>query len=744
MPTKQLLSLALILGLLTPAAALAQWALNGNPICTATEDQDEMDITANGLGGAVMVWSDDRGGARDIYASQVAYLGAAEWPANGLALCTGFGFALHPHVVHDGYGYLLYTWEDNRSGTWDIYAAITDRLGNIPTPNNGFPICESAGAQQYSVLASNASYGMGFVAWTDARDGGNDIYAQAFNVNNYGFWDLDGLAFCTAAGDQSYPAIVADDPIDGAVIAWQDMRNGNSDIYAQRANLSNQLMWTADGVEVCTSHSEQSAPMIVGDGSDGVIIGWIDTRHGSGVGSIYAQKLNSLGAAQWDLDGVAIVVSTDHIKAPKMIADGAGGAIFVWGDDRNLGALDSDIYAQRVDGNGSVLWTVDGLAVCTAQYQQVSVDIAPDGTGGVVAAWQDNRGIFASLYAQRVTASGSMVWTGNGIPVSATGTGKFNVKLAQSDADATILAWLDAAWLFDSNVYAQRIDNDSGLYGYPQPLITSIVDTPTDEGGFVRLTFRQGDGQAPGEEYEIYNVDYHGNDVVYVGTFNGSPTYTVDVLTTEVDVFNTYWVSTYAFSSNLLAGKSLDNLAPPPPTLAGERNGNNVELSWNATAPDIDHYIMQRSDLGSFNVNGTAYVDVSVPMMQLNYRMNAVDIHGNVSNNSNGITIDAPTGIGETPSLPKALTLLPNSPNPFNASTALHVGMPKAGEVRLEVYDVAGRRVATRDVGQLSAGWREVVFDGRADSGKMLASGVYFYRVHAGGETHMRKMVISR
>ena len=71
MRTKFSLLLAFILALLTPIAALAQWAVNGNAVATPTGAQDWISMTANGLGGAVMVWHDARGGADDIYAQQV-------------------------------------------------------------------------------------------------------------------------------------------------------------------------------------------------------------------------------------------------------------------------------------------------------------------------------------------------------------------------------------------------------------------------------------------------------------------------------------------------------------------------------------------------------------------------------------------------------------------------------------------------------------------------------------------------
>lgn len=64
--------------------------------------------------------------------------------------------------------------------------------------------------------------------------------------------------------------------------------------------------------------------------------------------------------------------------------------------------------------------------------------------------------------------------------------------------------------------------------------------------------------------------------------------------------------------------------------------------------------------------------------------------------------------------------------------------------MEIQVFDVAGRRVRDERTSQLAAGWRDVAFDGRDDSGRMLPSGVYFYRVNAAGATITKKMVIAR
>jgi hypothetical protein len=285
--------------------------------------------------------------------------------------------------------------------------------------------------------------------------------------------------------------------------------------------------------------------------------------------------------------------------------------------------------------------------------------------------------------------------------------------------------------------------------GHPQPAITSIADVPADEGGWVRITLRPGDGQDPGEEYEIHDAQYPG-DVVHVGTWTGSPSYTVDVLTWGIGVPNDYSVTTatdgFGMTSAVVSGTSLDNLAPPPPVLTGYRSGaHSVELSWNVPAPDVAFYVIGRTDLGVLDsVTTTTLTDLTAPASAVGYRMNAVDVHGNQSPNSNGLNIPDATGVPDVAAGPRVLTLLPGSPNPFREITTFRLGIPAAARAQVEVYDLAGRRVASRDLGVLAAGWRDVTVAARDGAGRPLASGVYFCRVAAGGESSTHKITIRR
>ncbi len=109
-------------------------------------------------------------------------------------------------------------------------------------------------------------------------------------------------------------------------------------------------------------------------------------------------------------------------------------------------------------------------------------------------------------------------------------------------------------------------------------------------------------------------------------------------------------------------------------------------------------------------------------------------------------TTDAPDAYPSTDvpesDAPRVVTLHGASPNPFNPTTTISFGLPEPGEVTVEVFDVAGRLVRTLVEGPRSAGPHRVVWDGTSDDGSDIASGVYFCRLSALGETKRARIVL--
>jgi len=140
----------------------------------------------------------------------------------------------------------------------------------------------------------------------------------------YANWITDGVAVCAADSGQSDVQIVPDGA-GGAIIAWRDTRNVNLDIYAQRVDANGHLLWGVGGVPVCTLPSTQSLTDMISDGQGGAILVWEDNRNGNY--DIYAQRLNSNGAPQWTTNGIAVCTAAYAQQLPVLASDGAAGAI---------------------------------------------------------------------------------------------------------------------------------------------------------------------------------------------------------------------------------------------------------------------------------------------------------------------------------------------------------------------------------------------------------------------------------
>lgn len=91
---------------------------------------------------------------------------------------------------------------------------------------------------------------------------------------------------------------------------------------------------------------------------------------------------------------------------------------------------------------------------------------------------------------------------------------------------------------------------------------------------------------------------------------------------------------------------------------------------------------------------------------------------------------------------PSEFTLSQNYPNPFNQSTKIEFTLSHSGFVSLNIYDLLGRKIRTLVSENLSSGYKSVLWDGENESGKEVASGLYFYQLKIGGFSEAKKLVL--
>ena len=98
----------------------------------------------------------------------------------------------------------------------------------------------------------------------------------------------------------------------------------------------------------------------------------------------------------------------------------------------------------------------------------------------------------------------------------------------------------------------------------------------------------------------------------------------------------------------------------------------------------------------------------------------------------------------ETTTLPARFALEANTPNPFNPLTTIHFELDRAGSAALRIFSVSGALVRTLVQRQLPPGRYRAQWDGRDEQGRSVGSGVYIYRLTAGGRGLARKMSLLR
>jgi FlgD Ig-like domain len=729
------------------------WPVQGQLLSTRPISHPHPQLVPDAAGGALVVWQDRRSGTNsDIYAIHVRGSGTVDPPADGAAVCTAAHDQISPMVAPDGSGGAIVTWQDLRSDTsYDIYAqhVLASGTADPAWPNGGRALCIAVHDQINPRIVSDGSGGA-IVSWQDRRYG-TDYYIYAQHVLFSGAvdpaWPDSGRILSGSLGDKQLPAIVADGA-GGAIVTWEDLRNGvDDDIYAQHVLASGVVDpgWPVSGRGLCTAAGGQIEPTIVSDGSSGAVVSWIDGR--GGASGIYAQHVLASGAVDgaWPLDGRALTTSDG---VPLLVSDGAGGGIVSWMDYRN-GKF--DVFAQHVLAVGVVdpSWPPDGLAVRLAEDSVNYLAVTPDGLGGAILAWGDNR-VYGDndIYAQRIGPFGRL---GSPEPSivgvhDAWGDEGGFVKLIW-DASYLDLPPEDAIgsyWVFRSipaGAAASRLARGTRVVEESEAAQAVADGTLLRTGSEAQATYWEYVGATPAAHLAKYSC---AAPTTRDSTAAGNPPTKFMVMAISGD--GSQWWDSVPDS-----GYSVDNLAPAAPgPFTGLYVAGTAQLHWSPNdEPDLAGYRLYRGESVKFAPGPTTLVAAVVDTGYADaagspffYKLTAVDVHGNES----AVTTLLPGGalaVGDG-ALPRDLALAAPRPNPAAGATTLRYALPRSAAVRLAIYDAAGRRVRELAAGGREAGEHAVVWDLRDGEGAAVSAGLYFARLEADGATRVRRVAVTR
>lgn len=413
-------------------------------VCTSANSQTVPQLISDGQGGAFVAWTDSRGVDQDIYAQHLDQDGNSLWTDNGTVICSATGNQQYPRLVSDGQGGAIIVWRDYRSGNeWDIYAQRINTTGDAKWTNNGVLLSTGVENASQPKIVTDGQNGA-IITWSLAGSGSNiDVYAQRINSTGDIQWGALGAAICIEIERQSDPRLVSDGA-GGAIIAWRDRRNGPRwNLYSQRINSTGDKQWSISDEPICTGLVNTLSHNIASDGAQGAIITWVLNN------DIFAQRINSSGDVQWTFNGIPICSAANSQDDPEIVSDGENGAIITWRDGRQISW---DLFAQKVNANGVPQWEENGTEICNASEQQNNPRVVNDGQGGAIIVWDDFRNnIDLDIYTQRINRNGNILWGTNGTLVCNTSGDQNFPALILDDLGGVIIVWTDG------DIYAQRL-----------------------------------------------------------------------------------------------------------------------------------------------------------------------------------------------------------------------------------------------------------------------------------------------
>jgi hypothetical protein len=340
----------------------------------------------------------------------------------------------------------------------------------------------SGGAHRESSIASDGQGGA-YVTWGDLRNnhsnGNWDIYIQRLDSQGNRLWvtDLRANSDTITETYQGIPGVVTDSQ-DNALVAWIDDREEPHAVYAQKISPNGTKLWSKD-VRVNSMSSFRigwgaDAIAIALDSQDNLIVAWQAVWEDNwSTPNVYVQKIRPDGQRQWNSEARINVLEGHTLHFLAVNVDVQGDLVAAWVDDRNNG---EDIYAQRLDSNGTRAWTFDVKVSAGISPKQGNPSVIINSQGAAVVVWRsgpadpplDND--TSTILAQKIDASGVLLWPGNvQINQDITRVFRGHPHAVLAPDDGTLVVWEDTRRGFGLgtvDIQSQLLNAD-GTRGWP-------------------------------------------------------------------------------------------------------------------------------------------------------------------------------------------------------------------------------------------------------------------------------------
>ena len=682
-------------------------------------------------------------GGHDLYASRVSPAGAVRDTA-GILVSGATGVQEFPAIACDGTNCLV-TWQDMRFGGYlDIYGARVTPSGSVLDPG-GVAISTAAYSQYYPAVAFDGTNYL--VAWQDYRTTDFDIFASRVTLAGL-VLDPDGLPIATNAIYQRYPSVTFGNGY--YLVTWERLDSDDSTgIWGARIQTSGVPRDTG----FCITPAGANFAPATFDGNryfvsweqDGILATWVDTS---------GHVLNQSGAP--------VYAAANKQRQPNAAFNGTDYLV-VWQDERTGDS--ADIRGIRLSRSGTQLDPYP-FTVSAARKTQSNPAAASNGTDFLVV-WSDLRGDTARVYASRVSQSGVVLDTAGIRVCNATGA-QTEPAVAYNGTDY-LVAWQDGRSDTD-HIYAARL-TASGSVMDPQGFrvcnVVSSQEYPGVSFDGTNCLVVWADGRAGSDVFGA-RIDASGNVLDPAGFMISPDTLTESypAITYCGDRYFVVWSrpNRYVEGAFVLPTGKVMNTATVwsegtvrgYPTCAGF-DGTNVAVAWeNGTETDIYAATIDLlgNRLDTFPLAATSGKEYG-PKLTAGPSGRVLAVYSGKVDTAAGRPwhcqriLGALTAFGGVAAESSIVQRLPLAvfPNPFRSNVSISLGRLTTGPLdhfSLRIFDSQGRLVRTLRPSPLAPGPSSFSWDATDSRGYPVPDGVYFINATSGSMTETRPVTLVR
>jgi len=473
--------LTFLLMIFTMTEGMTQWTSNASDntvISNAASDQATPKIATTSDGGCYITWFDNSVPNYSVYLQKLDRHGVPQFPNNGLLISnhTQNTFLQDFNIDVDANDNAVLVFTDLRNGSQlNPFAYLISPTGNFLWGANGISLTDSTTIVQNIPVVTTTSDGNFVFAWQYISGGNRIIAMQKLNSAGVKQWGSAPKKLRGTGAERWEYARLIKSNSGNVIMSWivylgNIVTTSSTKLFTQKFDVNGNGLWTApqDTVQnIGRIYGLSYIPALVSDGQDGAVYTWTDDRDVNTRSSVWVQRFNSTGAAQFPKNGTeATTLSTNqHYSPSTTYLPSTGETVTFWTETNGAQTVVGGLYGQKFDAAGNQQWGTSGKEFKAMDNNQLSFISALSNDTSVVVSYSESQFASANTLVKglKTGPSSESLWTGNIITAASFLSSKVRRQSAMDNTSGMVtMVWSDNR-SGSGDILAQNINLDGTL-----------------------------------------------------------------------------------------------------------------------------------------------------------------------------------------------------------------------------------------------------------------------------------------